>query len=203
MLVGEGVLKFLLSESREAQARHNSYLTENFVSALEKRFEDRREATINTLIMYLSNHSSLKSDHPLQLSTKSAAVKLGIEMMNRLFKNNDKQSTNPKPSAQVTTISSTIQDRLKNSIGSVQQVNQEAPVAENFKKLFDQYDRHHVRDPQLDQLFDALCSIQPTSTQSERNFSLAAGIATPKRSKLSSKKLNAICFLKSYFLNQK
>lgn len=149
LLVGEGVLKFLLSKSREAQTRHNSYLNENFITALEKRFEDRRDAVVNTLIMYLSNHGSFKC---------------GIETMIRLFKNNENPSTNLQPPNQEAHTSTSIQDRLKMFIGSVREGNQEAPNGDNFKKLFDQYDRHHVRDPQLDQLFDALCSIHPTST---------------------------------------
>lgn len=196
----------MISESREAQSRHNSYLTENFVSALEKRLQDRRNPEINTLILYLSNYDTLKSNHPLQMSSKSAAVKYGIKMMKRLFEQGEEQTSSQQISTEeVTPTSSTLQDRLKMSIGSVEEGNfqiQETS-ADQFKKAFEQYDRHRVRGPKLDQLFDALCSIQPTSTQSERNFSLASSIATPKRSRISPEKLNAICFLKSYFKNNK
>lgn len=74
-------------------------------------------------------------------------------------------------------------------------------TSDDFKKLFERYDRHRIRGPELDKFFDALCSIQPASTHSECNFSLAAGVATLKRNRLSEK-LSAIMFLKNYFDNQ-
>ena len=40
-----------------------------------------------SLILYLSNHNTLKSDHPLELTSKAAVVRFGIEMMRRLFEN--------------------------------------------------------------------------------------------------------------------
>lgn len=73
-----------------------------------------------------------------------------------------------------------------------------APAGDDFKKLFEQYDRHCIRGPELDKFFNALCSIQPTSTQSERNSSLAAGAITLKRNRLLSEKLSAIMFLSSF-----
>jgi hypothetical protein len=77
-----------------------------------------------------------------------------------------------------------------------------ASVGDDVKKLFEQYDRQSIRGPQLDKFFDALCSTQPISTQSERNFFLAASVATLKRNRLSSEKLSAMMFLKCYFSNQ-
>jgi hypothetical protein len=156
--------------------------------------------------MYLSNHDSFKVDHPLERSTKAAAVKYGITMMKRLFDSDIEVTTSQQVSTPACPKSATnLHERLKSSIGSVQDgyLQREEVTGDQIKKLFDQYDRHHVRGPQLDKFYDALCSIQPTSTQSERNFSLAASIATPKRSRMSSDKLNAVCFLKSYFMNQK
>ena len=45
-------------------------------------------------------------------------------------------------------------------------------------------------------------SVQPTSTQSERNFSLAGGVFTKTRTSLGDKEVDKLCFLKSYFLNR-
>lgn len=124
--------------------------------------------------------------------------------MKRFFKIGNENTTdnqlNTSCSTQATSSRSlSLHERLKMSIGSVQENSQREESSDQFKKAFDQYDRFNIRGPLLDKLFDALCSIQPTSTQSERNFSLASAIATPKRSRMSSDKLNAICFLKSYF----
>lgn len=154
--------------------------------------------------MYLSNHDSLKNDHPLKLGSKSAAVKFGIETMKRLFPNEENNSL-PQVSSENENENLSLQERLEVSVGSI---NPKSLLllehcSSNFKKEFDYYDRHKVRSPLLNKLYDALCSAQPTSTQSERNFSLAAGLCTKKRARMSSEKLNACCFLKSYFLNFK
>lgn len=205
LLIGEGILKFLLNECHEAKDRHrSSYLAEEVLKSFEKRFEERRNPIINTLVLYLSNRDIQKNDHPLQLSSKVAAIKCGIEMMKRLFANEHTLTVNDSIQEEKSQ-SSSIYERLVMSVGSVKEGNlsrDKTATVDPFKKAFELYDRQHVRGPELNKLFDALLSIQPTSTQSERNFSLAAAVCTPKRSRLDSDKLNSICFLKSYFLNQ-
>ena len=44
--------------------------------------------------------------------------------------------------------------------------------------------------------------VQPTSTQSERNFSIAGGIVTKTRTNLADETVDMFCFLKSYFVNR-
>lgn len=64
-----------------------------------------------------------------------------------------------KETNQVTSSSSiSMHERLKMSVGSVQEGNskQKEPAGEDFQILFDSYDRHHARCPQLDKLFNAL-----------------------------------------------
>lgn len=209
LLVGQGILEFLLTESAAARSRHcASFLAQNFLEALEIRIKSRRNAELGTLIMYLNNHDLFKDGHSLEMSTKSAAVKLGIEIMNRIFPNIDEDESSQQiltPQSSHVSVSLSMQERLKLAIGSARAGKSQhfgAPAKDDAKKLFEQYDRRRIRGPQLDKLFDALCSIQPTSTQSERNFSLAASVATLKRNRLSSEKLSAIMFLKCYFNNQ-
>lgn len=204
LLIGEGILKFLLLETKSAKDQHqNSFLAKNFFDSLEKRFQNRRDAVLNTLILYLSNRDIFKSEHPLQLTTKAAAVKYGIEMMKRLFKD-EVAAGQHRVIQEKQGDPANIQDRLKMSIGSVQDGNSQrlSEAADPYKKMFDLYDRQGTRSLGLNRLFNALLSIQPTSTQSERNFSLAAAVATPHRSRMSSEKLNALCFLKSFFKGQ-
>lgn len=101
------------------------------------------------------------------------------------------------------TVVLSLQDRMDQSIGSVSQAESpitKEPAEDSIKQEFTRYSTNGIRGPLLEILNDALSSAQPTSTQAERNFSLAASIATKKRSKLDPGKLNACCFLKSYFL---
>ena len=97
-----------------------------------------------------------------------------------------------------------LQERLAFSIRSVQvDCSQTNEVGDPAKKEFDHFERHRICGPIFNKLFNALRSVQPTMTQKKRNFSLVAGIAMKTRSIMFSKKLNAICFLKSYLLAMK
>ena len=57
--------------------------------------------------------------------------------------------------------------------------------------------------PNLKLIKNALLTIRPTSTENERNFSTAGHIVSKKRTRLSDKAINALCFLKYHFLKNK
>lgn len=201
ILVGEGCLQFVIEEIQQyIKAHPESYLAKNFLDALNARLKVRRNKVIIGLIMFLNNPDSLK-DHPLELGTKTEIVQLGIDFARRLFPNEGQDR--PTESISSPSSSSTLHERLNMSLGKLQSTaTQPEERNDNYKNAFDNYDRTKVRGPLLDKLFHALQSAQPTSTQSERNFSLAATVVTPERSRISTQKMNATCFLKGYFQNQ-
>lgn len=96
-----------------------------------------------------------------------------------------------------------IRDRLKLSISEYTSLTTDAAATEpnNLKREFNWYDKNKKRTVLLDQLYDALITMQPTSTQSERNFSISNNILTKQRKRLLDKNLNAIAFVKSFFIN--
>lgn len=57
------------------------------------------------------------------------------------------------------------------------------------------------RGENLQNIYELLLNIKPTSVESERAFSAAGLICTKIRSKLGDSSLDALCFLRSYFLN--
>lgn len=63
------------------------------------------------------------------------------------------------------------------------------------------YDERRERGPLLEKLFTALCSIPPTSTQSERNFSLSGIFVSKLRRRFTPKHVDMFSFLKSQFLH--
>ncbi|CRK97875.1 CLUMA_CG011250, isoform A [Clunio marinus] len=72
-------------------------------------------------------------------------------------------------------------------------------IAKDFKF----YDQHKKKGQILEKLNLSLCSTQPTSTQSERNFSLAASFICKQRTSLFfiSKHADMLFFLKIFFIN--
>lgn len=64
------------------------------------------------------------------------------------------------------------------------------------------YEKNCVLGPNLQKLLSALKCIQPTSTESERVFSLAVNVCTKKRGRLSDQSIDHVVFLKSFFKNK-
>ena len=58
------------------------------------------------------------------------------------------------------------------------------------------------RTENLEKLYNALLSVQPTSVESERVFSAAGLYLTKMRSSLSENSINSLCFLKCEFQKQ-
>lgn len=64
-------------------------LARKFLDKLNARLEDRRVSALVTLMLYLVNPNIFAEtrEHPLKLSTKAEAVKLGEKIMKRIFEN--------------------------------------------------------------------------------------------------------------------
>lgn len=201
LLQAEGVLKFLIDEV----SMGTSDLATEFCEALIKRLTDRRHVSLMTLIQYLNNSAFFGSKNlHFKPSTKNVTQQLGINLMARFFGEEENEVVICRPDDfSASTQGLTLQQKLQKSIKETTASQSQSEKDENYKKEFQYYDRYQKRSPRLDQLFDGLCSVQPTSTQSERNFSLAGGFVSKLRTRLTDNHVDALCFLKSYFINQK
>jgi hypothetical protein len=70
----------------------------------------------------------------------------------------------------------------------------------SLHKEFNLFETSGVRPPNLDMLLSALRTIQPTSTGSERVFSVAGNYKTKIRSRMKFRVSNALVFFFIYFL---
>lgn len=156
-----------------------------------------------------NNRDVLKNYYPMPLASKKEITEYGISLMNRLFpRDSNSNKTRETSSSSSTTAAEEIQstskgaslhERMLSSIKSINPGNNEAQPQSTAEKIFRDYHISGKRCGLLNKFLDALSTAQPTSTQSERNFSLAASISTKKRLKMKCEKLDAICFLKGYF----
>lgn len=72
-----------------------------------------------------------------------------------------------------------------------------------IKNEMAQYEEYGTRGKYLNIIFDYLKTVQPTSVESERVFSVAGQFCTKIRSRLNDDTLNCLCFLRAHFLNEK
>lgn len=73
---------------------------------------------------------------------------------------------------------------------------------DSTRKKLNSYEATGNKSQNLTNNLETLKSIQPTSTENERVFSLAGNVVTVKRGSLSDKSVNAICFFKIFLLKE-
>ena len=69
-----------------------------------------------------------------------------------------------------------------------------------IKREMEYFETVNVRGKYLGRAFEYLSTIQPTSVESERAFSVAGLFCTKIRSRLNDETLDALCLLRAHFL---
>lgn len=207
MLTGEAIIKFLLKEVSE----NDSLLSQNFCKHLVDRINSRRDPAFMSLVSYLNDRNALSEPTVLKMCSKTAVTKLGIEIASRLFKQgadtvSDEEDEEPveQQSQPQTSTSTSMHSRLMQAVNRGKKVATPNPNADNLynnsmRNAFTRYDQSGFKTIELENLYAALLTAPPTSTQSERNFSLAGAFVTKIRTRLGDKVVDPLSFLKSYF----
>jgi hAT family C-terminal dimerisation region len=182
----------------------------DFYQKLVGRLNERKYTPIISLAIYLTSSNYLSRTNAthslLKLSKKSAVQELGTWLLNRLFPTNEDSpdKLEDKLNDGDDENSPNFRDKLEQFIGFEWEKLTNSPTTASQKTSLQKdlrfYKLHERRSPKLDQLLLATCSVQPTLTQIERNFSLVENIVTKLRNRLSSEHLDDLCFLKSHFL---
>lgn len=60
-----------------------------------------------------------------------------------------------------------------------------------------------TRDGLLENVYDLLLCVSPTTIESERAFSVAGIFVNKRRTRLDDKTLDCLCFLKAFFINER
>ena len=172
----------------------------------------RKTSNLTSLILNLHDLENWNKQSQFLIPTKASVVNLGTELIRRLFDDQDVPGIEPQKMQEIPSTSKSHQSfedklygKLKQSIGSAKvstQTKLNVNANDNIKKEFQYYERTQKRTPILQKLYEALLTVQPTSTQSERNFSIAGGIVTKTRTNLADETVDMFCFLKSYFVNR-
>lgn len=205
MLEGELIIKTLVQEASKIKTQ----IAKNFHDTLVRKVNDRRNVVITSLSQYLLNRDflgkSTVDSYPLELSTKKAAQQLLTKILKRLFKYDEEQTSGSDVEiVEELNVTTTFGETLKQQIDNqwAYAISKEKPSCHmsGIQKDLRYFEQHQVRSPLIEKLFFALCSAQPTSTQTERNFSLAASFVSKLRTSLTDKNVDVLCFLKSFFL---
>lgn len=194
----EGILRFL---NKSIRNQENPFSNRLF-TRLKERIDQRRIVLLNTLVIYLHSGCFPKSDNTFHYATKVQTREYAIGLFNKYFKNFENGEIVSDDSSDDSSEHSfeTLEEQLRSSM---KKINNPTRKSKNNNLTlvvdFDHLDKFKKRTDRLDLLYNALLSINPTSTISERVFSVSSSIKLKQKNRLSPKHLNCVLFLKYYF----
>lgn len=209
LLKAEGVCIFLLNKLKET----NTQLAMEMFTALKKRIEERRNEDVVSLLRFLQSGNYPKPEITCHFTylKKSSIHLLAKETFKRLF---NEDPANTQMDTELTIENEEIisnnglvsnYDELQKTIELIMTVpkenNERKSTLEKEMKLWEK--DCSKRGDSIGKLFTALLTIQPTSTVSERVFSVASAFVTKTRNQLKMETVDKLVFLKYYFLNKK
>lgn len=203
LMTCEITLQFVLDElsSQSTSIGHGLY------EAIKNRISQRRNKKMVSLLYYLSHEKPLTSNNHsvLTYSNKKEIRATVVKVYNRLFPNDPSlpSSSSDIDVSVVETKDLSVKERLLARINK-RKSNESGvgPGMPSLNKEMDTFDKTGVLSIRLKKLRDAVLTIKPTSTESERIFSTSGHFVSCKRTRLSDDSINAIVFNKYYFHNQ-
>lgn len=210
LLTAEGVYKFIF----ESLDKFQTNLSKNLSIQIKKRMDERRDRILMTLIIFLETGNIPQSTKYFDYASKDAAIALAVDIFKRIHvsacDNNSTEHNDvdeqiaSEGECESQNAANCLQQQLEAAISSITNVEKESNVITALlAKDFEILTNTKRRTDNLDILFNALLTIKPTSTATERVFSIAGLTRTKIRTRLNFETFNAIIFLKYAFLKMK
>ncbi|KAF2883631.1 hypothetical protein ILUMI_22539 [Ignelater luminosus] len=192
ILTSEEIIDVLINKLESME----NDLAAKFLEYLKKKIDDRRNND---------------NERITRNCTKTALIKFTEELYNRLFPSS---SNSVEDDNQIQTLdneqgsnTTSFEFQLKRAIETAATAtasNAEAHITRSLiKKEFQLFESTGKKTPNLENLYKALMTIKPTSTENERIFSLSGIFVTKIRNRLSDDAINALVFLKAYFIKNR
>lgn len=206
LLVAEKIVQFVINKLHHLDSNISRKLKESFVS----RVKQRRNVSLIHLLEYLKRPSFIKEskDHLGAKIRRKPILDLATDLLQRLYPRADTRTISENSeSCPSTSAYISIEDELHAFISKDTNENDsddESPnVTSTDSKIVAQamklYEVSGKRPPCLDDLFDAVSTIIPTSVEAERAFSALGNFVTKSRNRLNDATVDALMFLRSYY----
>lgn len=177
-------------------------------NAVKFRIEERRNVKLSSIAMYLNDptdYEDLVNRSLLEYSSKSEIHEESYKLLQRLYNSptevghqaEDTDATSPQASTSYS-------DTLQNAIAKAKKPKPVKKTARGLTGLIEEFESFEKKNEQSTDIKKLKCCLECVRTVSiapERTFSLAANFVTGKRNRLGDDTLDALIFLKYYFLN--
>lgn len=215
LLTADTTLRFILEKLDKQQSR----VSDDLATALRMRIKERR-TDLSGIVLYLHNpkkyEKSVKSPEDTFLLPKKNRIRLElIKICERLL--TVKEDTGRAEGDRFDDEEDDSSDEditLRNELETElrKQKNETCTViaptkSQNFEKTIKaemvEYENKGIKGKHLTLVHKYLNTISPTSVEAERAFSVTGYVCSPIRNKMTDRTLDTICFLRSYFQNNK
>lgn len=199
LLTAEGTILYVFQRLKTI----NTDISKKLLETLKSEIEKRRNKDLITLLYFLHHGSFPKQfeNEFLSYSSKNVAKNLAKHLFQRLFLEEISNHNAEESEIEIYDASEeTEHHNLQKSIG----------ILTTLKKLKCVFDintefkfikgNNGKRSTNMDNLYEALLSVSPTSTSSERTFSAAGNTVNKIRSRLGTNTVNALVYLRYYFM---
>ena len=207
LLKADAIFTFLINSLSQRKTPYCSLMK----AAVEKRYTERRPSKLLDAFLYLHNPDLVKfsSSALFKHGTKKQVQETVARIFQRLNLENDSQNSDAKVVTQIEVDQPISMEEALNreleafSDGPSDTRDFAANVATktNLNVEFKLLETSKVRGNSLSLLYKQLSTIQCTSCEAERVFSAAAQFATKQRSNMSDKLLDALAFMRGYFMH--
>lgn len=204
LITAEGTILYVFQKLKQI----DSELSKKLLEVIKNEIEKRRNKEIVSLLIFLhqGSYPTKSNDNEfLNYSSKNVIKMYAKKLFERLFleeENNDEHSEDENSEIEIqedniteTTEYNSLQKCIEN-LTKLKKPKSSFNIDKQFKYI---EGNEGKRSENMDNLYEALLTISPTSTSCERVFSVSGNTITKIRSRLSTNTINAIVFLKYYF----
>lgn len=181
-------------------AEIGSDISKELGECIYKRHVERRNKPLVSLLRYLNNPKFSKNSNLFEYSSKNTIHAHAKEIMRRLFpdqyESEDEEIEENKDNQKNLSFIEQMNVKL------AKETHKRPKISSSFQKELNLFETTGTRTNNLDKLYQALSTIQASSAEAERTFSMSAKFCTKIRSRLSDEVLNMLVFLKHWFKNK-
>ncbi|XP_073820237.1 uncharacterized protein [Musca autumnalis] len=195
LLVADAVLSVLCDQL----ATIDHFISKELLESIQSRISSRRDHKLISLMKYLRDADSLDSSNVPKRELRAYAEQLYGRLFNTINLETEPRNENDLlEHGNDTSFGNKLKEAIANAKANPNKSKPNHKVF--FRKEIALYEVSKSRTNKLENLYNALLSIKPTSVECERTFSIAGNFCTKIRNRMSSELLNALVILKSYFL---
>lgn len=201
LIVAEAAIKYVVESLETFQSK----LATDLVKAVTDRYSARRNKQALSLMLFLHTGSYPHADSKpgFEYSSKADIKRFANALSERLFSHDATAAAPIEDPQEEDEPTGSHNLSIQDKIDELMKPTGKPTASANLDKDIKLFEATKEKSQRLEKLYNALFSIQPTSTSCEQAFSVTGSFKTKVRNRLEPNNLKVLAWLSSYFANFK